>query len=443
MCNQIKSFFLAFAVLWTGILAVGCEAYAQRQLGETISPEEVISIVLSRNPSLAEMEEAAIAASARIEPAGALEDPTLSYALAPATIGNRSLDAGHRIEVGQSLPWPGKLAAQEDAARERALAARETQALQRLNVIAAAKAAFAEWYFVHEALRLNRENQRLLEDLRASAEARFAAGRGLQQDVLQAEVEIALLDDRQLALEQQREAVLARLNALMNRRPHAALPPPSFLPAEALLAPLPALIERASAHHPDLRRLEHQIEEKSADIRFAEKEFYPDFRIGAGYNSLWDAQDKRWSFGVSLNIPLDRSRRRAELSAAHADRRRAEYRLSDRRAELLAELARIHAEVERAANSIDLFEERLLPLSENTLNVSVSEYRSGAGDFLDVVVAERNKLKIEDSLFRARADHFRARAELEFWVGGPLDAASSTDAPDEVEHTLGREGDEQ
>jgi len=442
MRTRKKMFLLAFAILCAGIPAATGAAYAQNQQGKMISPEEVISIVLSQNPSLAEMEEAAIAASARIEPAGALDDPALTYALAPATIGNRSLDTGQRVEIGQSLPWPGKLSAQEDAARERASAARETEVLQRLNVIAAAKAAFAEWYFVFEALRLNRENQRLLEDLRASAEARFAAGRGLQQDVLQAEVEIALLDDRRLVLQQQREAVRARLNALMNRRPDAALPPPSALPAAPLPAPLPALVERAAVHHPELRRLQHQFAEKSADIRLAEKEFYPDFRVAAGYNSLWDAQDKRWSFGVSVNIPLNRSRRHAEVSAARADRRRVEWQLADRRNELLAELARIRAEVDRAAGSIDLFEERLLPLSENTLEVSVSEYRSGAGDFLNVIVAERNKLRIEDSLFRARADHYRSRAELEFWVGGPLESTPSTNSPDEAERTLEREGDQ-
>lgn len=442
MRNRKNFILLAFTILCAGLPAATGAAYAQKQQDKTISPEEVISIVLSRNPSLAEVEEAAIAASARVEPAGALEDPTLSYALAPATIGNRSLDTGQRIELGQSLPWPGKLDAQEDAARERALAARETTALQRLNVIAAAKAAFAEWYFVHEALRLNRENQRLLEDLRASAEARFAAGRGLQQDVLQAEVEIALLDDRQLVLEQQRIAVQARLNALMNRAPDTAVPPPSALPVEPPMAPLPALIDRASAHHPELRTLEHLLAEKSADIRLAEKEFYPDFRVAAGYNSLWDAQDKRWTLGVSVNIPLDRSRRRAEVSAARADRRRAEWRLADRRAELLAELARIHAEVERAASSVDLFKDRLLPLSQNTLGVSVSEYQSGAGDFLDVIVAERNKLKIEDTLFRARADHYRALAELEFWVGGPLDPTFPTGNPSQTERPYGREGEQ-
>jgi len=424
MRTQFRKSLFALAIVWMSASLADTAATAQTQGGDRLSPDEVVSAVLSQNPSLAELKAAAIAAAARVEPAGALEDPSVSYALAPATISNTAFTVGQRVEVGQSLPWPGKLDAQVDAARQRARAAKENRARQRLQLVAAAKAAFAEWSFVHEALRLNRENQRLLEDLRASAEARFASGRGLQQDVLQAEVEIALLEDRYLHLQQQRDAVQARLNALMNEPPDAALPPPATIPSGQALPPRRDLIERASAHHPELRILEHRVAETSADIRLAEKEFYPDFRVEAGYNSLWEPQEKRWTFGVSINIPLNQSRREAELNAARADRRQAEWRLADRRSELLSELTRLHSEVERAANTIELFENRLQPLSQNTFDVSISEYESGSGDFLDVIAAERNKLKIEISAFRAKADYYRARADLEFWVGGPLNGSS-------------------
>jgi len=429
MRTRFRNGIWALAVFWASATLLHNIAAAQPKGSDRLSPEDVISAVLSRNPSLASIEEAAIAASARVEPAGALEDPSLSYALAPGTISNSAFTTGHRIDLGQSLPWPGKRAAREEAARQRARAARESRALQRLQLVAAAKAAFAEWSFVHDALRLNRENTRLVEDLRASAEARFASGRGLQQDVLRAEVEIALLQDRHLDLQQEREAVQARLNALMNEAPGSALPRPVPLPAEPVLPALPALIERASAHHPELRILEHRVAETSADIRLAEKEFYPDFRASAGYNSLWAPQDKRWTFGFSVNIPLDRSRREAEVNAARADRRRAEWRLADRRNALLSELVRLHAEATRAAKAVDLFAERLLPLSAQTLEVSLSEYESGAGDFLDVIAAERNRLEIETSALRAAADRYRARAELEFWVGGALEAPSPNAGP--------------
>ena len=422
---RLKLYILALAVVFT--VSPMPAGTAERPLGGTssmLTPDRLIAVVLRDNPNLAEAEEAAFAAAERVQPAGALDDPVLSYALAPETIGNRNLDTGQRIEVSQLFPWPGKLNARKDAARERASAAATATESRRLTIIAATKAAFAEWYFVHQALRLNTESKRLLENLRAIAESRFAAGRGLQQDVLQTDVEVALLENQRFTLEQQQTAVQARLNRLMNRRPDTDLPNPADLPQYRPLQPLSALTHNVQHPHPELRRLDHLTSEKQADLRLAERERFPDLRFSGGYNSLWDDDEKRITAGVSVNIPLNQSRRRAEESAAHAEWRAAEWRLADRRIELHGAIVRTYAEVERAGKSVLLHRDRLVPLVQNTLDVATAEYESGAGDFLNVITAERNKLKIDQSMYRALADHYRQLAQLELWLGGPIDASS-------------------
>jgi len=310
------------------------------------------------------------------------------------------------------------------AARERANAAGASAESQRLRVVAATKAAFAEWYFVHQALRLNRENKEILDDLRGTAESRFAAGRGLQQDALQADTELALLEDRDLALEQKRTEIRARLNKLMNRPADARLAPPAGLDYETPLPPLPSLVADMPRMHPELRALEHLTAEKEAALRLARKERFPDFRLSGKYDTLWDEDEKRFTAGVSVNIPLNQSRRRDEESAARAERRRTEWLLADRLVELQAAIVRVYADAERAGKSVRLHRGRLLPLAQSTLEAATSEYESGAGDFLAVIAAERNKLKIEQSFHRALADRYRQLAQLELWLGGPVDPAA-------------------
>ena len=85
-----------------------------------LTPEILVERVLSENASLPQVEEAARAVAARVEPAGALADPVFTYAIAPNTIGVRELDTGQRIELSQSLPWPGKLDAREQGAQAQA-----------------------------------------------------------------------------------------------------------------------------------------------------------------------------------------------------------------------------------------------------------------------------------------------------------------------------------
>lgn len=419
---RIKYFLLGEVALLLAAMSV-TQAAEQVDLSTAakLAPDQLISEVLSANPSLSEIKEAALAVAARVEPAGALDDPVLGYNIAPATIGVREFDAGQRIEISQALPWPGKLNAREQSAREQARAAGAATELQRLNVIAAAKANFAEWHFVHQAMRFNEENQLLIQDLIPIAESRYAAGRGLEQDILQAEVEFALLEDQFITLEGQRIAIQARLNALMNRSPDTRIPPPADISGFPSLPSLPILIEAARLQHPELQQLKNIIAARSADLSFARKEFYPDFRLSAGYNSLWDAEQKRFTVGVSVNIPFNQSRRRSEVSAAYAVQKGAEWRLVDRRAELFSELARARAAVERSVKSVALHREKLLRLAQNSLNVAISDYQSGVGDFLNVLTAERNKLRTEQSLARALADHYRQLAELERALGGSLE----------------------
>ena len=176
----------------------------------------------------------------------------------------------------------------------------------------------------------------------------------------------------------------------------------------------------ALARHPEISRLDAQISASKSRVTLAEKAFYPDFRVGVSYNSLWDDSDKRSIVGVSINLPLDRSKRKSELNRTRADTRRAQWSLVERRAELLADLAQARAEVLEAQASVALYQDELVPLSAEYLETALTDYQSGSGAFLNVITAERRKLSTDLALARARADYTRRLAELERWVGGSI-----------------------
>jgi outer membrane protein TolC len=391
----------------------------------TLTADGLASWVLEANPGLAAIQAAADSAAHRIDPAGSLDDPVLSYGLAPLTASaHRSLN--QKLDFSQKIPWPGTLAAREAAARYEAVSAdRDVDAL-RLLVIAQAKSAHAEWRFIDEALIIHHATHALLGELISTAQTRYAAGRALKQDVLQAEVERADLDNHLLLLHRQQATVQARINALLNRPPDAALPPA----APVRQAPVPPALENlqavALAHHPELAALEARVAAGASRVTLAEKAFYPNFQLGVGYNSLWDNTDKRPVLGVSINVPMDRSKRRSNLSRAQADKRRTEWSLIERRAELLADLAQARAEVFEAQASVALYQNQLAPLAAEYLEAALADYQSGDGAFFNVITAEQRKLSTDLALARARADYARRLAELERWVGGPIDTAQTT-----------------
>lgn len=392
----------------------------QAVAGPPLTAEALASMVLMANPGLAAAAAGAQAAAQEVRPAGSLEDPMLSYAVAPLTAGaDRSLMQS--IEVSQSFPWPGTLAARESAARYEAIASERDVDALRLRIIAQAKSAWAEWRYIDSALEINNATRALLDELLATARTRYAAGRALQQDVLQAEVERVDLENDLLRLARQRATLQASINALLNRAPETLLPPAAPISPESTLPPLEALQARALTRHPELARLEARISARESEVTLAEKGFYPNFEIGVGYDAMWDMVDQRPMIGVSINVPFDRGRRRAELDRARAERRRAEYALLQTRADLLAGLAAARAEVDEARRSVALYEDELVPLAAQYLEATIADYQSGAGPFLNVIAAERRKLETGLGLARARADHARRHAELELWTGGSLD----------------------
>ncbi len=417
------SLTLAVAPVWSDPPP---QKYAGSEAGQYLTAEQLASWVLEANPGLAAIQAAAEVAAHRIDSAGALDDPMLSYGIAPLT-HDSSRGMNQRFDFSQKIPWPGTLSARETLARHDASAASSSIDMLRLRVIAQTKSAYAEWRFIYEALNIHHATQALLDELIDTTQTRYAAGLALNHDALQDEVERTDLNNQELRLLRQQTTIQARINALLNRAPDALLP--EAAPIVVFHQSLPTLEELqtlALVHHPDLSQLDAQISAGKSRITLAEKAFYPDFQVGMGYNSLWDDADKRPILGVSINIPLDRSKRTSELNQARADTRRAEWSLVERRAELLADLAQARAEVIEAQASVALYQDKLVPLAEEYLESAIADYQSGTGGFLNVITAEQRKLSVDLSLARARADFVRRVAELERWTGGPINLSLST-----------------
>lgn len=394
---------------------------------DALTPDVLIAAIELRNPSLQSVATAAQAAAFRVEPAGALADPTFSYGIAPNSIGS-DIGVRHIFEFTQPLPWPGKRQLREDVAAHRADEAARNFDLARLDLVKLGHQSFAEWHYLAQAIVISAETHSLLSELVSVIETRYAVGRALQQDVLQVQVETLLIEERQLALEHEQIALRARINALLNREPNAPLPSPAALGPPMALPAVEVLRERAVAVHPEIRRIEARVAAANSEVDLADKAFLPDFSANLGYVGIMDPTDKRLQIGVSIQFPLYRNRRRAERSAANADLQRNRQELEGRRVEILAGIESAYTHTHHAMEVVRLYESELLELSESNLNAALSDYESGAGQFLNVVTAERQLLDTRQRYERARADYWRMRAELDQTTGGALTTISSPTA---------------
>lgn len=434
-----------FSYSISAISVAASSAHASEDLASSISDsdnpssarfsaEALAAWVWQKNPGVVEIKAALDIAINRIEPAASLEDLNLAYAMAPRTLGRAGQGLNQKIELSQKIPWPGTLAARESIAKHNADMAHRDIELLRLALAHKAKAAYAEWYYIQQALVIHHAMHELLIDLKAVAQTRYAVGKSLQQDALQASLAEAELDRHLLRLKRIQQSVKARINALLNQATDSVLPKAEFsvgdLPMLRSLPTLTELEQDAMAIHPDLRKLDSQISAHRSEVTLAEKSFYPDVRLTAGYNSLWDEADKRPTIGFSLNIPFDRSKRKAELRRAKAGVARAHARRDNLRTELMGEIAQAYAALTESIEAVSLYEKSLLPLATEYAQAALADYQSGAGSFYAVITAEQTRLDTQESLERNRADVLRNSAELEHWIGGPL---QNSNAPAGIE----------
>lgn len=383
----------------------------------------LVARVLERNPSLAEMTAAWQAASARYPQVTSLEDPMFGATIGPATIGSNEVQFAYRLEFTQKLPYPGKLALRGQAALAEAAAANNDIDDMRLQLIEAAKSAYFDFYLVHRALAVNDESLQLLKDFRKTAEDRFRVNQAIQQDILQADVELGKQRERGLALERMRKVAIARLNTLMHLPPDAALPaPPKELPIGGSLPAAADLRRLAISRRPDLQARANRLTGDEAALGSAEKEFYPDYEVMAAYDKFMGNSMEQMApmIGVRVNLPcrLDRRNGAVAEAAARIAQRRAELdRLTD---QANFEVQQAFEQAQESERVVKLYEGEILPAARANVKAAESAYITGKIPFLSLIEAQRNVVMLQDRYYEAVAEYHRRLAALEHATGGPM-----------------------
>jgi outer membrane protein TolC len=380
-------------------------------LGSPLDRAALVAAVLARNPDIEAARQTWRAAMAAYPAAVALADPMLTYELAPLSITG-DVPYGQRVQVSQKLPFPGKRALAGAAALAEADAARADHGTLRLALAEAAVLAFDEYYVAARAIEVNTHHRAMVARIEASARAQYTVGRSGQQDVLEAEGEVIALDRERLMLDTQQRAAIARINRLLRRAPEAELPPP---PDALAAAPRPddsAAAAAAIVQDPKAAA-QARVRQRGAELASAERAFYPDLELMAGYDSMFADWQHRFTLGVAIEIPLERRGRRGTVERARAALAAATAELASF-GDVLAE-DRDHArrEVDEARDALALYQQRAVPNARARVDAALAGFTAGQTAFASVMAAERALREVELGLERARADLDRRTAALE------------------------------
>ncbi len=414
---------------WTLILALGLwnSAFADdASLGRTV--DGLLDYARNNNPEYSSMRHEADAAGERVTPAGALPDPRLRIELMDITrMGeqsptlNPSRVGSTKYTISQEIPWYGKRDLKREIAEIEADGARGKARGAWADIAARLKSAHAQLYLIGRNEAISREILDLMVQLEKTAQARYAGGLAMQQDVIRAQIEQTAMKNELIMFDNEARMLTARINTLLARPASAPLAMPEALkpiPAPAKLD-FVTLEERVRSRNPRLFADDAGIRsaEKKRDLAY--KERYPDFMVGVS-PVQFDSSVKEWELMVEFNIPLQQSSRRAMERESESMLAAARSRKDATANDLLGELAENLAAIEAARRQEQLVATTLLPQAQMTFSSALASYESGKVDFAMLLEAQQQIRKAKLSQIKAQAEAQVRVAEIEKLLGEEL-----------------------
>jgi len=401
---------LTLLEIWqVGALAVA----APLEVEPRLELKSLVREVLENNPEIRAAQQRWEAAKAVIPQVKTLPDPLIN--LGYTKVEERELTYG----FSQEIPFPGKLQLRgEVAAREAERLEQESLAVP-LRVIARLKEAFYELSFVHASIEIVETNRLVLLDFAKTAEARYAVGKGVQQDIFRAQTEISRLLARLATLEQRQASLHAEINRLLNRPPSDPLGTPQRIqvtPLQRPLADLNALLEHAS---PLLQAQHKSVERGDQSMTLARREFLPDFAVSVGGVRNETVGKNGYQVMLGIKVPLYyATKQRQAVREALASREAAVQDLHAVRQDLLFRVKDNVTQVQRAAKLVALLTDAIIPQARLTLESAQAGYAVGKVDFLtllsSLLTLQANELELHGEI----VEHEKALARLEEVIGG-------------------------
>jgi cobalt-zinc-cadmium efflux system outer membrane protein len=399
--------------------------------GEVLSARSAVEIAVRDNPNLAEMQARYEALSEIPSQVGTLPDPMLNLNAMnlPTDTFDRDQEAMTQLQIGfsQAFPFPGKLVLRKEAAEYDARAAAHSMDEVRLQLINNVKSKWWQLYYLDRSLETVDNNQALLRQFITVAKTKYETGKGLQQDVLLAQLELSKLMSQKIQLQALRRNQAIQLNILMDQPANnTVMLPDRVSRAMPTLADEEALYRTAESARPLMQQMGTQMSAAQSRLDLAKREYYPDVTVGMAYGDRTGdnplprggSRSDLLSVMVGVKIPLYAGRKQSKAVAQKsAELQKSHYALLNKKGMVMGAISSAVTDYHRARDQFSLFESGIVPQARQTVESMLIAYQVNEVDFLNLVRSQLTLFNYELQYWKALAEAKQALARLEAAVG--------------------------
>lgn len=408
------------------LLNTSAQAENQDQTKLPLDLHEAEQLALERDPVTKQLQEQAGAFSERAVADGQLPDPQLSVGIAEVPITNfnvgRNPDTEIQLGISQSFPRGRTLDYKSEQTQAMGSAEEARAENQRRTVLKALRIAYVELFYQLRAERILEENKKLFTQLRDITERRYAAGRDVQHELIRAELELSLLDDKLTDIVASQEMARAELAKWITHA-QAERPLPAELPRFPQV-PEPAALSSSLWQHPLMSAENAMVQASEKSVAIAREQYKPGWNINLMYadrtSGGFTENTSRDFFTalVTVDLPLFREKRQdRSLAASQKEHVAAQFSRADRLRELKQMAEGAYASFQQLGKRLELYRSRATVEAAQAAEATFNAYQNGVADFTTLARARMAVLDTQLGLLRIQIDRAKAQAKLLYLAG--------------------------
>jgi outer membrane protein, heavy metal efflux system len=410
----------------TLVLATAFSAFGQTRAASTPTPlSQLLAEAGANNPQISAADHGARAARQMAPQVTTLPDPRFTYQ--QLSVGSPKPFAGYTnsdfayIGAGasQELPYPGKLRARGEVAVRDADTKKAEVEVTKTSIADAVKADYLQLAYLQQTLGILRQNESVLDQLIQDATAHYQVGQGMQQDVLQAQVNRTKIVKEITMHHQQMGQVQAHLKGLLSRDQGS----PDIVTEDLIETPLnrssDELLAVVKQNNPQIQVDASSVRRQDAQLDSAKHEGKPDFEIGYIYQNTDHKYRDYYMFTFDVRFPR-KTRVNAEIAEAAEMRSESQQTLNAHLQQQLAEVQEGYVKATGDEELLKEYREGLIPQSDAAYRATLSAYASNREQFIHVLSYFTDLLSLKLEYAQTLVDHEAALAHLETLTGATL-----------------------
>ena len=374
--------------------------------GPPMKLEELESLALQRNPTLAQAEAAVRAAEGRQRQAGLFPNPVAGYFVDEFAFRSPSETAEHGAFIEQTIPLGGKLSkARNVFARERDQAVINAEA-QRLRITNSIRVLYYETLGAQRLVQLRADLSQLAQETVTTMKELYNVGQADRPDQLQSEIEAERAEVDFLNAQNDWLRSWQTLAAMVG---NPTLPPATLVGnPDDDLTPLneTQLLDALLQQSPDVRVARASVERARAVFARARAERIPDLFVRGALGYSFDrfeappfslAGQRKGLEGqleVGVNVPLF-NRNQGGIAAAEAEVAIAERDLDRVQLLLRTRFANGFREYRNAQQVVERYRTQIIPHAREAYEMYLKNFREMAAPYPQVLTAQRTLFQVE------------------------------------------------